>query len=53
MQTRGENMILCQKCGIKVRSLSPMRKWCVDCRRVLGIERAKAKKKRIKKSRRS
>lgn len=48
-------MILCQKCGIKVRSLSPMRKWCVDCRRILGIERAKAKKNKNKnkKSRRS
>ena len=34
----------CLKCGIKIKSLSPMRKWCVDCRRKLAVKRAKAKK---------
>ncbi|HLF54577.1 MAG TPA: hypothetical protein VI612_02560 [Candidatus Nanoarchaeia archaeon] len=37
-------MIKCQKCGTAVRSYSPMRKWCVDCRRVVSLEQAKDRK---------
>ncbi len=34
----------CQKCGKKVKSFSPMRKWCTDCRRLVGLEQAKRRK---------
>ncbi|MEM3127157.1 MAG: hypothetical protein QW331_03770 [Candidatus Woesearchaeota archaeon] len=34
----------CQRCGTKLRSYSPLRKWCVDCRVRLNIERQKKKK---------
>jgi len=37
-------MIKCLKCGKPVRSFSPMRKWCVECRRLIGLEQAKARK---------
>jgi uncharacterized OB-fold protein len=36
--------VKCQKCGIKIASYSPMRKWCVECRRVVNLERAKQRK---------
>jgi len=38
-------MIKCQRCSVKVRSYSPMRKWCVDCRRVVSLEQAKRRKR--------
>ena len=36
--------ITCKRCGVQVRSYSPMRKWCVDCRRIINLEQAKARK---------
>lgn len=36
--------VLCQRCGCEVPSLSPMRKWCVDCRRLVSLEQARARK---------
>jgi len=37
-------MINCQRCGTDVPSYSPMRKWCVDCRRLVSLEQAKTRK---------
>lgn len=34
----------CLRCGAKIRSYSPMRKWCVECRRIVSLEQAKARK---------
>lgn len=34
----------CQRCGAEVRSFSPMRKWCVECRRVISLEQARVRK---------
>ena len=34
----------CMRCGLKVKSYSPMRKWCVDCRKVVSLEQAKTRK---------
>ncbi|HIH43488.1 TPA: hypothetical protein HA246_07665 [Candidatus Woesearchaeota archaeon] len=42
-------MKTCQMCQIDVPSLSPMRKWCVDCRRKLAVIRAKEKKMKLRK----
>jgi hypothetical protein len=36
--------VLCQRCGCDVQSFSPMRKWCVECRRVVSLEQARARK---------
>ena len=38
-------VINCQRCGCKINSYSPMRKWCVECRRVINLERAKERKR--------
>ena len=37
-------MINCERCGCEVPSLSPMRKWCYDCRKRIGIEQARDRK---------
>ena len=34
----------CKRCGADVKSYSPMRKWCIDCRRKVGLEQAKQRK---------
>ncbi|HSU73079.1 MAG TPA: hypothetical protein VLJ21_04495 [Candidatus Binatia bacterium] len=36
--------VQCQRCGMQVLSFSPMRKWCFDCRKVISLEQAKARK---------
>jgi hypothetical protein len=35
---------VCKRCGAPVRSFSPMRKWCVECRRVISLEQARTRK---------
>jgi len=39
-------VVLCQRCGGEIPSLNRLRKWCVDCRRLLTNERAKERNKR-------
>jgi len=34
----------CQRCGCTVKTFSPMRKWCFDCRKTVSLEQAKARK---------
>ena len=34
----------CMRCGGKIPSYSPMRKWCVECRHSISLEQAKARK---------
>lgn len=34
----------CKRCGCSVKSYSPMRKWCFDCRKVISLEQAKERK---------
>lgn len=34
----------CKRCGAPVRSFSPMRKWCVECRRLISLEQARVRK---------
>ena len=34
----------CKRCGTLIKSYSPMRKWCVDCRKVISLEQAKARR---------
>jgi len=46
----GENLAKCQKCGVEIRSYSPMRKWCVECRHAISLEQAKKRKIAIKNS---
>jgi len=36
--------IKCKRCGSEVRSFSPMRKWCTDCRKIVSLEQAKERK---------
>jgi len=36
--------VTCQKCGAPVRSFSPMRKWCVECRHAISLEQARVRK---------
>ena len=36
--------INCQRCNCKVKSFSPMRKWCFDCRKIISLEQAKERK---------
>ncbi|MFO8016042.1 MAG: hypothetical protein R6U32_02985 [Candidatus Woesearchaeota archaeon] len=38
--------VVCQRCGCEIPSLNKLRKWCVDCRRILTNERAKERNKR-------
>ncbi|MBI4016087.1 MAG: hypothetical protein HY363_00160 [Candidatus Aenigmarchaeota archaeon] len=40
-------VVQCRRCGVEVKSFSPMRKWCVDCRRLVGLAQAKARKVQI------
>ncbi|MBW2994671.1 hypothetical protein KY315_04605 [Candidatus Woesearchaeota archaeon] len=40
----GGNLAKCQKCGVDIRSYSPMRKWCVECRHTISLEQAKTRK---------
>ncbi|MEK6822844.1 MAG: hypothetical protein AABY13_03365 [Nanoarchaeota archaeon] len=49
MRKTGESMqqtvqVMCQRCSGPVQSLSPMRKWCVECRRLVSLEQARARK---------
>ncbi len=37
-------MTTCKRCGADVRSFSPMRKWCVECRRLISLEQARVRK---------
>lgn len=37
--------IFCKRCGSKVPTLNPLRKWCADCRHVLTNERARLRNK--------
>lgn len=39
----------CQRCGVEIRTYSPMRKWCFGCRKQVSLEQAKARKS-VKKS---
>jgi uncharacterized OB-fold protein len=41
-------IILCKRCGTKIRSYSPMRKWCTSCRDRIRLEQAKARKRKKK-----
>lgn len=34
----------CQRCGCTVKTFSTMRKWCFDCRKIISLEQAKARK---------
>jgi hypothetical protein len=34
----------CKRCGAVVPSFSPMRKWCVECRRVVSLEQARVRR---------
>lgn len=34
----------CLRCGIELKSYSPMRKWCYECRKIVSLEQAKARK---------
>lgn len=34
----------CKRCGAPVRSFSPMRKWCVECRHAISLEQARVRK---------
>ncbi|MBW3012959.1 hypothetical protein KY340_02030 [Candidatus Woesearchaeota archaeon] len=34
----------CLKCGEIIQSYSPMRKWCFECRKKIGIEQARERK---------
>jgi hypothetical protein len=34
----------CLRCGDNIQSYSPMRKWCFECRKKVGIEQARARK---------
>lgn len=36
--------VMCKRCGAPVRSFSPMRKWCVECRRFISLEQARLRK---------
>jgi len=38
--------VVCQRCGGEIPSLNRLRKWCVDCRRILTNERAKDRNKK-------
>jgi len=35
-------------CGVKINSLSPMRKWCFECRKKLMVIRAREKKMKLR-----
>jgi uncharacterized OB-fold protein len=39
-----ETMMKCQRCGVEIKTFSPMRKWCFNCRKVVSLEQAKARK---------
>ena len=39
-------MVVCERCGCEIPSLSPMRKWCFDCRKRVGVEQARVRKVR-------
>lgn len=39
-------MVVCQRCGGDIPSLNKLRKWCVDCRKILTNERAKDRNKK-------
>lgn len=39
-----QKLCLCLKCGKTINSYSPMRKWCPECRRIVSLEQAKARK---------
>ncbi|MEK6960844.1 MAG: hypothetical protein AABX47_06725 [Nanoarchaeota archaeon] len=43
--------VKCKRCGTAVKSFSPMRKWCFDCRKRVTVEQAKDRKGRLKMSR--
>jgi hypothetical protein len=34
----------CMRCGKRIATYSPMRKWCFDCRKTISLEQAKARK---------
>ena len=36
--------VTCKRCGVAVRTYSSMRKWCVDCRKIINLAQAKARK---------
>ena len=36
--------ITCKRCGSKIKSYSPMRKWCVACRHTVSLEQARTRK---------
>ncbi|MBD3303685.1 hypothetical protein GF343_00940 [Candidatus Woesearchaeota archaeon] len=46
----GDEIVKCQRCGDKIQSYSPMRKWCVECRHAISLEQAKARKTAKKKT---
>jgi len=37
----------CLRCGTTIQTFSPMRKWCFDCRKLVGAEQAKTRKNGI------
>lgn len=34
----------CLRCGKKIPTYSPMRKWCFECRKTVSLEQARARK---------
>lgn len=40
-------VVTCKRCGVAVKSFSVMRKWCVDCRRLVMLEQAKLRKQPV------
>ena len=41
----------CLRCGKSVKSFSAMRKWCVDCRKIIQLEQARKRKALLKEKR--
>lgn len=41
----------CLRCGKTIKSFSAMRKWCVDCRKIIQLEQARKRKVLLKEKR--
>jgi len=46
-------MVMCKRCGTDIPSLNKLRKWCVDCRKMLTNERAKERNKQKRREKNS
>ncbi len=36
--------VKCKRCNKVIKSYSPMRKWCTDCRKIIALEQLKMRK---------